>query len=154
MKFSMKTLNQSQDVENYLKARMYQKLHTASKKTGWMRLSGPGVGLASGIMTIAKRVAAIGESIIKGVGNIACASFSKQCSLKHGLANIFIMLPKHVILLPFSIISAAIGLISKTICMATDPESYAASRWRHHVPREVIQNRGTQNPPQNTPLRE
>jgi hypothetical protein len=134
MKFSMKTLTQSQDVENYLKARMYQKLHAASKKTGWVRLTGPGVGLASGLMTIAKRVAIIGEAIIKGVGNLFGAPFSKQCSLKHGLANIFLVLPANILCLPFSITSAVVGLFSKTIFMACNPKSYTYERWRAHDP--------------------
>lgn len=104
-------MNESRVVEHYLKAALYQNLHHACKKGRWIHLTGPVVGLLSGSLTILTRIASIAENAIKGNG-IAC--------------------PLEVLQLPFSILSALSGLVSKTILIAVKPASYTDEKWRQH----------------------
>jgi hypothetical protein len=135
MSFDMKISNQSRLIEDDLKASMYHKLHEASKKSRWMRLSGPAVGAVSGFATITARIALIGENLIKGLANLYLSPTSHKNYLR-GLEQIFILLPAHLIRLPFSCASALIGLFTKTLFMAAMPQTYTYERWQAHEAHE------------------
>jgi hypothetical protein len=128
----MRDCYQVEGLENNLKARMYEKLHEASEKTNWVRLSGPLVGVASGLMTIAARVATIGECLFKGIGNLFGAPFTDRCSLGFGIGQLLIGVPINIIALPFSIAWAVTGLFVITIGMAAMPEGYTNYLWGNH----------------------
>lgn len=132
MGFNIKSVNQAEILEHTIKAAMYQKLHETSKKAEWIRLTGVGVGIVSGFLTIAKRIALIFENAIKGLANIFGACCFKQCSFKKGLQQLFYEVPRHIIILPFSIFSAALGLVGKPLKICISPEQYLLNRFNKH----------------------
>lgn len=136
MNFNLQISNQSEILEDRFKASLYKQWHQASQKSKWVLLSGLPLGIISGISTIAKRVALIAEAIIKGAANILGSTFSPKCFFITGLGQLMLQVPKHIIILPFSFMSAGIGLITKTAYMAIDPAEYTGQRWLAHDPAE------------------
>lgn len=136
MSFDVTNAAQSALIEDRTKASLYYKLHEASKKTGWIRLTGLGVGIVSGLLTIAKRIALIAECIFKGLINILGACCIERCKISKGLLQLLILAPLNVLILPFSIFSAALGLIDKPVRILFNPVPYTQALWLKHE-REV-----------------
>ncbi len=132
MRFNLEVSNQSVTIEHHIKAAMYQKLHDAAIITGWVRITGPVVGVVSGLLTIATRIAVMIENIIKGLANILGCPFVKGCKLGRGLKLLLVGAPANFIVLPFSCLSAALGLVGKTVYIAVKPEKYTNERLRQH----------------------
>lgn len=131
-------LNQSlhcRELEYSLKANLYKKLLKASNHPA-IRLTGPGVGIASGFLTIATRIGLIFENFIKGIANLAGAPFTKRCSAKKGFVQLFAHAPGHLIAIPYTIFSASLEILSKTINMAIHPEKYCADKYSQFADRE------------------
>lgn len=135
---NMQVNNQAAKLEHAFKAEMYSSLHTASN-TCIIRLIGIGVGVVSGFSTIVTRIALIAENLIKGIGNILCARYCENCKFRTGLNQLFIQVPKNVILLPFSIISAVLGVADKTLGVGFNPKGYFFNKWRQHDPEAAVQ---------------
>lgn len=133
--------NQSRAVEDGLKTFFYKTLNKAAQKSKCMRFTGLFVGIASGLSTIITRIALIAENIFKGAINILGCPFSKRCSFGTGLSQLLWGTTKNVVLLPFSGLSALIGLFTKTIFMAAMPKEYTNERWCAHDPAEVDNQR-------------
>ncbi len=135
MKFDLSVNNQAKLLEDEFKMKMYKGLHeAASQKKGWVRLTGLPVGIVSGLSTIATRIALIFENLIKGFGNIFGAPFSDKCSFKKGLNNLFVQVPKNIIMLPFSAIAAAISPADKMLGMLLNPQQLTEVLWVKHDP--------------------
>lgn len=137
MPFDISISNQSTTLEDQIKGALFHKLYEASKKTQWIRLSGFGVGVVCSLLTIVKRIAQIGENLIKGLGNIFGARCFEKCKLKTGLIQLFRETPADILCLPFSVIAAATGLISKTILIAWKPQKNTYNRWYYHARKDV-----------------
>lgn len=134
--FDLAIPNQSGAIQTKLQANLYRLTYRGSQKTKWVRLAAPGIALTAGLIDIAMRVSLIGEAILKGFGNLFGAIGSKKCSFKAGLSNLFLQFPKHLILLPFTILSAPISLVMITVRFAAHPEAYARSQWCKYDPQE------------------
>ena len=122
-----------------LKGDCFKHVHLASKKkTGFMRASCLAIGTADCLLTIAKRVSLAVESPLKGllniVGSLDIIGFerTKNCSFQRGLKQIFIEMPKHVIIFPFTVVSAGYHLVNTTIGIARDPEKFALQQWKKY----------------------
>lgn len=132
MHFDMRVSNQAEIFEDKMKASLYRKLNQVAKKTGWIRLTGPGIGIVSGVLTLFKRVALIGENVIKGITNLLTGLCLKEYNFKQGLIQTFYQIPKNAIIFPFAVVSAVIGLIAKPLFIALIPIQYTEDRWRFH----------------------
>lgn len=142
MPFDLKTANQSSDVEYYIKARLYQSMHESvlASKTSkiLIQCSGIGVGIVSGLLTIATKIALIFECIIKGLANIFGAPFTDDCSALTGLKQLFLEAPlQFAVILPLSVIEACVKLFYITFCIADMPKFYTKMFWNDHDPEET-----------------
>lgn len=132
MSFDMSISKQSVQLEDQAKAFLYKKAYVASLKTRWIRLSGLGMGIISGLLTIATRVGLIFENMIKGLGNLFGSPCFKNCKFKTGVQQLLVNIPLNILYLPFSTLSAAKGLISKPLNIAFSPKAYLHQRWCDH----------------------
>lgn len=132
MKINFNCVIESHYIEERLKCHLYEAVNKASNKTGIMRISGLGVAIASGAITLAMRVAAVGEAAIKGLANIFGSPFSKKCHLLRGVKQLFIGIPWAVVSLAFSTISVTFGALIGTCWMLGDPKGYSESRKNEH----------------------
>lgn len=132
MPFDLKVSNQCEDIEQYLKAGIYKKLHEHSD-SGWVKLTGLPVGIVCSLLTVAKRIGCIVESIFKGLinifGSICCI---KQCSVKNGLRQILLLTPKHIFILPISVVTALWDLVQIPVRVAFDTKDFTHSKWIEH----------------------
>lgn len=135
MRFDLNISNQSEILEDKIKASFYQKLNAASKVTGFMRLTGIGVGVVSGLLTISKRIALIAENIFKGLLNIYGACCLKRGDLKLGMGQLIVVSTMHLAILPFSIFSAVLGMVIKPVKMLVDPVGFTKTCWFNHDPK-------------------
>lgn len=130
MNFDIKISNQSEEVVRKMQAAFFGKLCVASSKTKWMRLTGLGVGIVSGCLRVAMRIAAIFENTLKGVLNIL------SCNISTGLNQLLCQNLKQIFYLPFTALSAALNVIKATALMALNPNKYTADRWFEFDPKE------------------
>lgn len=116
-----------------VKASMYEKVNQASQKSGLMRLAGPIIAVSSGVLTLADRVASIGETLIKGLVNIFGPP--KEANGLKGLEQIFIGVPVEVVRLVFSPIYIVVGGAYTTANMLFEPIEYSRDRRESHIQR-------------------
>lgn len=114
------------------KADFYKTLHEYSGLYCLLKLSGPQVGIISAVTTVAARLSVIAESILKGAINVLGAPFVPQCSLCNGLSMLTCVVTYHLCILPFSILAAIVGIVSKTLNMAFNTENYTRDKWFEH----------------------
>lgn len=141
MSFDMSVHQQSRHLEDLAKAFLYKKAYSASSKTNWIRLSGLGMGIISGLLTIATRIGLIFENMIKGLGNIFGSPCFKNCNFKRGVTQLLVNVPRNTLCLPFSILSAANGLISKPLNIIFSPQDYLRERWNAHDYEGAVEGR-------------
>lgn len=137
MSFDLSNATQSSSLEHAIKAKLYksvyEKASKSSRKKQWIRWSGLGIGIVSGLLTLAKRVARIGESILKGMINLVGSLFSDACDAKLGLKQLFLDSTwQLVVKLPLSIIMLVFSIPYKTVSFAISPKSYAKGLWIDH----------------------
>lgn len=137
MNIQLHVSDQSAVLEDYLKANLYRTCYEGAKQTLNVRFLGFPVGVAAGVLTVAKRVALIAEAIFKGAINVLGSPVYSQCEFSTGLRQLAIDFPKNLLILPFSCFSAALGLVTETLYIATDPLDYAYDSWIAHDPVEV-----------------
>lgn len=102
--FNIQKLGQVNLEVNRFEIWAYDHLHQAASKTEWIRPAGLLIGCAKGLLTIAKTVATIAETIFKGLGNILGSRFSKKCHFKLGCKQL-LTLPRELFLgIPFSLL--------------------------------------------------
>ena len=123
--FDLQEWNQSLHMENKAKYKLYELVEKGAKKTKWIRTIGALVGVASLCITVAFRVAAVGERLIKALGNIFGAPFSKKCKLLTGVKLLFIGMPLSAIAIPYASFIAVIGVALDTFSFALHPEAGA-----------------------------
>ncbi len=112
MKFRFDSTTQLKFEINTYHGKMYAFMHRHSRAPGqpqkyeWIRLGAPFIGIASGFLTVATRVALVGESIIKGIGNIIgyCLGI-RDAKLGKGLSFLVVGTIGNTILLPFSLLN-------------------------------------------------
>lgn len=141
MTFDFATASQASDVEHAIKSRLYKSIYEfsiASKSNKrWIKLSGFGVGIISGLLTISKRIARVAECILKGLANIFGAPFSDKCNAPRGLKQLFLEAPwQLVVKLPLSILMLFSSIPFKVFSFATSPKAYAKGLWIDHDPVE------------------
>lgn len=136
MNFNLQVSNQSSSTLHSLKASLYKNVYEATQKSQAMRLTGLGLGLSSGALTLSSRIGLIGENIIKGIGNIFGAPFSDKCKFSTGLKQLFFNAPKNIIILPFSCGYAIFEVFQNTLMMAINPRQFAYQQWIQHDPQE------------------
>lgn len=141
MPFDLSVSGQSSDIEHAIKRKLYKSLYTSSTKSKankrWIKLSGLGVGIVSGLLTIAKRVGRVGECILKGLINIVGAPCFENCNAVTGLKQLFLEAPwQLVVKLPLSVIMLIFSIPFKTYSFASSPKSYAKGLWIDHDPVE------------------
>lgn len=124
MSFDVRFANQTLMIEDKIKVSLYQKLHEASKKTRWIRLTGLGVGIVSGFLTIAAHIASIVECVFKGLMNIFGACYFERCKITKGLSQLFIQAPLGIASIPGYVFISALGVIGQTVLVACIPVQY------------------------------
>ena len=137
MSFNLSHARQSSEIEHAIKARMYKSIYASAEKSKsnkrWIKLSGLGMGIVSGLLTVAKRIARIVESLLKGMINIIGSPFSDHCSAPLGLKQLFIETPFQIVVkLPVSLIMLVFSIPYKTVSFAVSPKSYAQGLWIDH----------------------
>lgn len=128
MPFDMQVSGQVIQTECIYKAQMYEYLHEAAKKTEWIKLTGVFVGMSDLIMGIISIVAALGELIIKGLGNIFGSLCYTNCSFSKGCKQIFFYIPlalSTVLLFP---IVAVIEIVKSTFGLLHNPQEYSLNQ--------------------------
>lgn len=131
--FNLKFSAQCTSFENEVKARMYTKLAEVSNNAVWLRFVGIGVGIASAILTIAFRIAQIGEALIKAFGNIFGAICSKGSDWRLGFWQLFVLLPLSLVDMLVSPFYGLIGTVATTVCMAAEPVIFVTKRIAIHA---------------------
>ena len=135
MSFNITRCDQSEWIDTSVKRVCFKYIRLTSEKTGFIRASCIFIGLGDCLLTIAKRVSLVAENILKGVLNILGSPLIKECSLKTGLEQIFIeALLKHVLIFPFTVVSAGYNLVNTTIRIAKEPEIFAYKQWNKYDP--------------------
>lgn len=132
MPFDISISNQCIQLEDKIKTKMYQNLFEASQKTGWVRITGFGVGIAAALVTIALRVAHIFELIIKGIANLVGSLFSDKCSAKAGALQLFKSFPIAFGRLFLSMAVSIQQIFDKTFRVAIEPKAFFNQRWIAH----------------------
>ncbi|CCB90970.1 putative uncharacterized protein [Waddlia chondrophila 2032/99] len=78
----------------------------------WTRLSGFPKGAYCALLSIAARITAVGECLIKGVGNVFGSPFSKKFSVSTGVKQLGVDLPlsifKLIFLMPVEVVADAV----------------------------------------------
>lgn len=131
MRLGLNLFNQTAQLEDKLKAAMYKKLYCLSQNHFWVRLTGLGVGIVSSISTVVTKILSIAESVFKGLVNIFGCPFAKSCKFKAGLLHLIIAVAKPCAL-PFSLLSAGVGLLTKPLLIFVIPKKYLYIKWREH----------------------
>lgn len=127
MRFNLDQSLQSRELEYSIKAQIYSKLLKISRYKA-VRLTGPGLGIASSFLTVCSRMGLIFENIVKGLVNLAGAPVSRKCSFRRGCKQLLVNAPRHIIAIPYTFICATIEIFSKTISMAIHPIKYCAEK--------------------------
>jgi TPR repeat protein len=130
------TLNLSEEVEMLIKASLYEAVYNTSKNTQWIRLAGLPLGITTGIITTAKRVACIVEDVLIGLANIFGCFFNSKFRFTKGLSYLFMYTFIDAVFLPFSVGSAVFGVFQHTIMMAIDPAKFAGKELCEHDPKK------------------
>ncbi len=102
----------------------YEQLDRAVNKTQWIRLACLPFGLCLVITDLVVRIAEVGESIIKGFGNIFGSFFSAKCSASIGAKQIGTTLPTKVLYLAFWPITGIVGIVVAPIWILAHPKSF------------------------------
>jgi hypothetical protein len=123
--------NQCESIEKSIKASLYEAVLNTSKNTQWIRLGGLPLGIAAGILTIAKRVACIVEEFFKGLANIFGCLIFDECSFVRGLKHLGESVI-HIVILPFSVGSAVFGVFQHTIMIAIAPVKFSDKKLSQH----------------------
>lgn len=131
MSFDISVSDQSVKLEHNIKGSFYKKLYELSQSRSWIRLTGIGVGIVSGLLTIAKRISLIAENIIKALVNILGAPFFDKCHFGRGLEQGFRAV-FHTCALPFAMASAAVGMVSKPFFVFINTTPYLYDKWADH----------------------
>lgn len=94
-----------------------------------LKVLGPVVGIASGALSILRRVALIAEELFLAVK--ALVTLNPLNSMNHVIKSLY-----HVVALPVVIVSASANAIYKTIYFLLDPIECSMDRYKHH--RDVL----------------
>ena len=135
MVFNIQSTNQCEVIEENLKGQMYKGLYESSKKNGWTCLTGLASGIASGLITVVSRIALIGESLIKGFGNMLGSPFTNKCSFSRG-ARQLLSVPLNLCRLPIDILKSGMEIFENAGYMTLDPILYSKIKWLSHDPVE------------------
>jgi hypothetical protein len=139
--FDLSVIRLSSDIEHSLKAKSYQSIYQAAEESKAskriIKLCGFAIGIASVLLTLAKRIGRIAEGIIKGFINIFGAPFLEEADFLIGLKQLFVDTPFQIgVRLPLSIVVGIFSVVIKTACFAYMPKSYAKGLWMDHDPKE------------------
>jgi len=107
---------------------MWEGVSQASEKSVFMRVTGPFIAIASALLSLAERVASVGEAIIKGLANIFGSPFPNKCNALKGLEQIFIELPWHALSLVIFPVEIGIRALITSVCMLVIPKGYSKNR--------------------------
>lgn len=92
--FNLSVTSQSAMFFEDLKIKASDKLiEFSNSHTNLARFTGLSIGLCSSLLDLAQCVSNVGESAIKGVANIFGSPFSKKCSFKKGVKQLFVQVP-------------------------------------------------------------
>ena len=125
MHFTFKMSNQLEYLSLKAHHKMFEGLQKGANKTLWIRGIGVFVGLASVFMTVVKQVAEIGETVIKGLGNIFGAFFSKKCNFLTGCRQIVVQLPIYTLSLCFLPLIILGSFLSHAVGFTLDPKKHS-----------------------------
>lgn len=133
MSIKFNTCHQARHAEDRIKASMYQNINKLAHKSRFaVILLSPFAAITSTTLTFTTRVALIGEAIFKGFGNILGCRFSDSCSFKRGVVQLFGSTAKHVCLLPFSVVAAAISLLAIPLILVFNSKNGSESLAKKH----------------------
>lgn len=136
MKIKIQQSNQAAQLETQFLKSIYCSINTRCKKSQWIRLTGLGVGILTGGISVLARIASIGENLGKGLINVLGSPFSESCRFRTGLKQLTLNSVKHLAILPFTLISAIAGVFIKTFCILVNPQSYSYDKWCENDPAE------------------
>lgn len=136
MKINLSHSVQIMQLKETFLATVYKNVNIRHSKNKWICLTGLGVGILVGLTSIAARVGSIGESVIKGMGNILGCLFFRSCHFKTGVRQLTFNSASNLIILPFTVLNATFGLFTKTLFIFLIPDSYSYEKWCDHDPNE------------------
>lgn len=122
---------------HFLQASIYKKVSSAHQnsgliKGGLIRLSGPLIAVTSSLITLAKRVGSVGETIFKSLINILFFPFFDCCEFSAGLSQLVTKLPMDLVALAFVPLEIAIGSVVTTFAILLKPQEYSEFRKTCH----------------------
>ncbi len=114
----------------------FQQVHQFSQEhPSVIRIAALPIAATHSLLIIASRISLIGESVLKGVGNLLGSIALDQCRFSRGLNLLIIQAPKHLIILPFTVVLAAFRTLFNTYRLLSDPVGRSAYLWREYDPR-------------------
>lgn len=90
------------------------------------RSMGLALALSLSATAVATAVAALGEAVIKGLGNVFACCCIDECRLVHGGAFLFMavaLVPSFALFSPFVAVAAAVGILVLPFWAAISPDS-------------------------------
>lgn len=132
MPFNIQSSLQMSDIDNSIKTYCYQQLFEISKKHCSIRLAGAFIGTFSALLTMTKAIGLVAEPIFKGVLNIIGSPFFKDCRFCWGIQILIVDTSINILLIPFSLFAAILGIAIKTVKFAYDPIGYSQKKWFQH----------------------
>lgn len=122
----------------HIKAKLdiYAACYEFSQKSGFARISGLPIGVATSAIYLSRKVSLIGECTFKGAVNVVASPFSSKFSATNG----FFMLGAaafKTVKLPYSLVVATFSVVDKTVQAAVRPESYYEKKWQRQAEKFV-----------------
>ena len=115
------------------KAKLYFNNLRCAHKTPLVRLGAPAVAVGSALLTIIFRVAAVGETTLKGVGNVFGAPFFNRCNFLRGVRQLYIDLPIKLYFVALTALEIPIGALVTTVALVILPRQYSEHRFHFHA---------------------
>jgi TPR repeat protein len=135
MRLNFQATDQSEQLINNLKAKLFHEAHKSSHKSSFVRLSGLPLGFVSALFNIAKRINLIAENIIKCIGNLLGSCCIDTASFTTGLSQFFWHIPKNMLMLPLTILWAPFTFIKEAYQITKDPVNGTKELWFEHDPK-------------------
>jgi len=122
MSFELQNTEQAMKWCSQIKLKLYDSLSRNDSQL--MRLSGPFVGIGSGLVTLAARVASVGEAFSKGFTNI----YDTPDATWQGVEQIVTQVPTSVFYLAFSPFEITYDILTTSHRMFKDSRDYSQSK--------------------------
>ena len=113
----------SQSGDYFIKCRNQLIDRCLNHTSNWRRLTGIPLTAAYSILSLVELVSLVGEQTIKGIGNLLGAAIPRsQFKAKKGAKQLFLLMPKNILVIIFSPIVISLGLVFMPPLIAINPD--------------------------------